>query len=227
MGSPAATDRLARLPAAFRWSHAQQVGLSDPKLHQLLRDGAVERIGHGLYLRTDVGPVDIDLVEVALASPDATLCLTTALAHHDLTDQIPGALDVAVPRGRRRPRTRAAVRLAPFRVGDVPSGPRVVCGCRRHPRRLLHRERSIVDVYRLRHLEGLDVAREVRRAWLRRPGSQPAALLESWTWPCPQASRSCAPTSKCCCDAPSICKPNPGSDNRRCAGCQAPTRSTC
>ncbi len=178
MGSPAATDRLARLPAAFRWSHAQQVGLSDPKLHQLLRDGAVERIGHGLYLRTDVGPVDIDLVEVALASPDATLCLTTALAHHDLTDQIPGALDVAVPRGRRRPRTRAAVRWhhfapATFLLGrehrTVVDGIHVGC---------YTAERSILDVYRLRHLEGLDLAREALRSWLRRPGAQPSSLLE-------------------------------------------------
>ncbi|QBI20745.1 hypothetical protein ER308_15025 [Egibacter rhizosphaerae] len=39
-------------------------------------------------------------------------------------------------------------------------------------------ERSIVDLYRLRHLEGLELAREALRAWLRRPGAQPAALLE-------------------------------------------------
>src|SRR5262249_30854713 len=39
-------------------------------------------------------------------------------------------------------------------------------------------ERSIVDVIRLRHQEGANVAWEALRCWLRRKGSKPAALLK-------------------------------------------------
>lgn len=99
-------------------------------------------------------------------------------ARHDLTDQLPVSLEVAVPRGRRALRTCAAVRWhhfasATFQLGReqlaVADGIHVGC---------YSAERSIVDVYRLPHLEGLELAREALRAWLRRPGAQPAAPLE-------------------------------------------------
>ena len=37
-------------------------------------------------------------------------------------------------------------------------------------------ERSIVDAYRLRHLEGDELGREALKAWLRQHGSQPSRL---------------------------------------------------
>ena len=115
-------DRLAGLPAVFRWRQARQAGLHDPRLQQLLAEGAIERLGHGRYLRTDVGPVDTDQLELAVAAPSATLCLSSALAHHDLTDQIPAHIDVAVPRGQRRPATRAPVRWHQFAVDTFALG---------------------------------------------------------------------------------------------------------
>jgi hypothetical protein len=39
-------------------------------------------------------------------------------------------------------------------------------------------ERSMVDAYRVRHLEGDELGREALKAWLRRRGSQPSRLLE-------------------------------------------------
>ncbi len=39
-------------------------------------------------------------------------------------------------------------------------------------------ERSLVDVIRLRHREGPDVAWEALRRWLRRKGAKPASLIE-------------------------------------------------
>lgn len=170
-------EPLGRLPAAFRWSDAQRAGLSDPQLYRLLDEGVVERIGHGVYVRADLGPFDIDLIEVAFASAAATLCLTSALARHDLTDQIPGALDVAIPRDDRRPVTRAPVRWHRFARDTFELG---------RDRLLIHDdlhiglyspERSIVDAYRLRHLEGPELGREALRRWLARPGAQPAVLM--------------------------------------------------
>jgi len=38
-------------------------------------------------------------------------------------------------------------------------------------------ERSIVDAYRLRHLQDVELGREAVRRWLRRSGSGPAKLL--------------------------------------------------
>jgi hypothetical protein len=48
----------------------------------------------------------------------------------------------------------------------------------RRPLGLYSAERSLVDVVRLRHLEGSDVAWEALRRWLGRPGRSPAQLIE-------------------------------------------------
>ncbi|MGH3588126.1 MAG: hypothetical protein ACRDQ0_17615, partial [Pseudonocardia sp.] len=40
-------------------------------------------------------------------------------------------------------------------------------------------ERTIVDAFRLAHLEGIELANEALRRWVRRPNSSPAELLRT------------------------------------------------
>jgi hypothetical protein len=47
-------------------------------------------------------------------SPEATLCLTSALARHHLIDAIPPVIDIAKPRELRQPRTAASIRWHRF-----------------------------------------------------------------------------------------------------------------
>jgi hypothetical protein len=171
-------DRLAGVGPVFRWSDARAAGVSDPVLYGMVEDGRVERLSHGLYRRADVEVVDLDLVIVAAAQPRATLCLTSALARHDLTDQIPARIDVALPRGMRRPKLDAPVRWHHFAVGTFDLGRAVVDLDAGFTIGLYSAERCIVDAYRLRHLEGDELGREALKTWLRRRGSQPSTLLE-------------------------------------------------
>jgi predicted transcriptional regulator of viral defense system len=166
------------LPDTFTYSEARALGVSDRRLRRLLGDGQVELVSRGLYRRTDVDPVvDLDLVEVAHRIPDATMCLVSALARHGLTDHIPAAIDLAIPRGRRAPRLTAPVTWhhfarETFSIGRelLPVGPTEQIG-------IYSAERCIIDAFRLRHREGTDLAVEALRAWLRRRGSRPATLM--------------------------------------------------
>lgn len=97
---------LAVLPATFPYTEARAAGMSDRQLSALRRAGTIEHLGRGLYQRADaIGEADPDLLETAHRAPSATLCLTTALARHGLSDVIPARIDIALPRGRRHPRT--------------------------------------------------------------------------------------------------------------------------
>ncbi len=78
-----------QLPAVFTTREATNLGISGRRLRILREEGLIESLGRGLYLRAGT-PGDPDLIEVAMRAPGATLCLTSALAHHDLTDQIKG-----------------------------------------------------------------------------------------------------------------------------------------
>ena len=171
-------DRLTEVGPVFRWSDAREAGLSDPVLYGLVEAGRVERLSHGLYRRADVEVVDLDLVIVAAAQPRATLCLTSALARHDLTDQIPTRIDLALPRGTRRPKLDSPVQWHHFAVATFDLGRDVIDLDAGFTIGLYSAERSIVDAYRLRHLEGDELGREALKTWLRRRGSQPSKLLE-------------------------------------------------
>jgi hypothetical protein len=177
-GKPTLAGNLAGLPATFSYTDARAAGLSDRRLYALRDAGLIEPLGRGLFERADaVGNVDSDLLEIAHRAPQATLCLTTALARHGLSDAIPASIDVALPRGQRHPRTQAPVSwhsfdLDTFDIGrdDLTLTPDLNIG-------LYSSERCIIDAFRLRHLHGTENAVEALRRWLRRPGAQPATLL--------------------------------------------------
>ncbi|MEU8020948.1 type IV toxin-antitoxin system AbiEi family antitoxin domain-containing protein [Micromonospora haikouensis] len=121
---------LARLPATFSYSEALAAGISEWRLYRLRDQGLIESLGRGLYRRRDAEATDLDLVETARRASAATLCLTTALARHGLTDEIPARIDVALPRGRHRPVTVAPVAWhwfdpATFQIGrtELPLDP--------------------------------------------------------------------------------------------------------
>lgn len=140
--------------------------------------GEIVALGGGVYRWADAPPADDDLVEIAERVSQATLCLETALARHGLIDSIPVAIDVAVPRGRTRPRLRAPVRLHQFDRSTFELGRDLLDVGARRPLGIYSAERSIVDVVRLRHREGSDIAWEALRRWLAGPGRSPAQLIE-------------------------------------------------
>ena len=93
----------ADLPDTFTAAEAGRSGVSRRTLERMLVAGSVERVGRGLYRRTDAESVDYDLLEVAVKAHWPTLCLMSALARHELTDIIPSVHDIAVPGGVWQP----------------------------------------------------------------------------------------------------------------------------
>ena len=158
-------------------SEAPDHGLSRASLHRHAKAGRYERIARGLYRPTGAPPADWDLLEAASRRPDATICLTSALAHHDLIDTIPDALDVAIPRGARAPVTDSAIRWHHFAADTFALGRSEIAiqGTDRTIG-LYSAERSIVDAFRLRGELGYELGRDALREWLRRRG-KPADLI--------------------------------------------------
>lgn len=162
----------------LRAHDAGQLGLHRTTLHRRARTGSFERIARGIYRSADAEPADNDFIEAAIKRPDAILCLTSALAYHDLIDDIPDAVDLAIPRGSRIPATEGAISwhtfaAATFNVGrtgfPIP-GTDLEIG-------IYTPERCIVDAFRLRGYQGYETGPDALREWLRR-GGKPTALIE-------------------------------------------------
>ncbi|MCW5944902.1 MAG: hypothetical protein KIT06_03920 [Cryobacterium sp.] len=154
-------------------------GLTRYRFDQLIDSGEYERIAPGLFLRAGVAD-DTTAAWMAIAAKrsEATLCLLTALSIHDLTDDIPARSDIAIPRGIQ-PLTIPIASIAwhrfdpgTFDIGrtrytlpaDLSIG-------------LYSAERTIIDLFRLRHSWGGDLAIDSLKRWLRRSGNSPSDLL--------------------------------------------------
>ncbi len=165
------------LPAAFRLDQALKAGLSKDQVYKLRNAGVIEVAGRGVYIQT--GLVDPSLSALAAASlrqPLATLCLTSALVHHGLSDEIPIQTDIALPRRTRAPARFEHVAWHVFAAETFDVGRDEVTVADINVG-IYSPERTVVDVFRLGHLEGTDVAHEALRRWLRKQGSNPSLLL--------------------------------------------------
>ncbi|MFI7060592.1 hypothetical protein ACIBL3_06385 [Kribbella sp. NPDC050124] len=171
---PTIDELLGELPETFRYSEAID-RISERQLRNLITHERITALSRGLYRKNDwLG--DDSLIEIAAKSPQATLCLRSALARHDLIDDIPAEIDIAIPRGSWTPATTTPVSWrnfdpATFTIGrttlDIGAGRTIG---------IYSAERSIIDAFRLRHIDGSDLAYEALKRWLR-VGGQPSELL--------------------------------------------------
>jgi len=167
---------LLDLATVFTHADARRAGWSDRELYAARDRGEIQQVARGIYTRGDL-QADLDLVEIAVRATSATLCLTTALAHHDLTDDIPASINVALPRSRRAPRTQAPVTWHRFDDDTFHIGRTKLAVTDDLTIGLYPPTRTIIDAYRLRHLYGTEQANEALKRWLAQPGNQPTELL--------------------------------------------------
>src|SRR5450759_3061429 len=95
-------DRFDARP--FRVSEAVEAGVSRSALHRLRERGELTAAGRGVLQLPDAGMGMLSgLAVVSARAPQGTICLNSALAYWDLTDEVPALVHLAVPRGAHRP----------------------------------------------------------------------------------------------------------------------------
>lgn len=82
------------------YSHIINAGFDRSDLKILLRLKQIQKIDRALY-RLTVSPSlsNPDLVMVSMRSPEGVICLVSALVFHEATSEIPGFVDMAIPKG--------------------------------------------------------------------------------------------------------------------------------
>lgn len=101
------------------------IGVSRTTIARAVADGVVVRIGRGLYLLPDSEPVLHEgLIEIAKLAPKAVICLASALSFHQLIDQLPRRVWIAI--GAKDwapkieyPRTRIVRFREPYLTNDI------------------------------------------------------------------------------------------------------------
>ena len=153
----------------IRTAQAIRAGVHPRTLYALRDSGFLERLERGLYRLAELPEIgDPDLVTVALKVPAGVVCLISALAHHELTTQIPHEVSLALPRRSEYPR----LRFPPIRVYWF-SDQAIASGVDTHtidgiPVRIFSPEKTIADCFKYRNKLGLDVALEALRLYCKR-----------------------------------------------------------
>ena len=148
-------------------------------LYRLRDSGELIELSRGVYRVADAPPIaHIDLVAVCRRAPEGMICLNSAASFWDLSDEMPDSVHLAIARGKHRPQiayppTRVHVfAAATFSLGrslqKVESGETIA---------ISSKERTVVDLMRLRSRVGRDLALSALRGYLQGSNPQPGELL--------------------------------------------------
>jgi len=87
----------------LRHSDIEKKGFHHQYLSSLQKKGKIEKINRGLYKLKEYEPDNnLDLVYASLQSAKGVVCLISALSFHEITDEIPSEVQMAIPKGSRR-----------------------------------------------------------------------------------------------------------------------------
>ena len=153
----------------LRTSEAIRLGIHPRTLYTLRDQGDVEQVGRGLYRLSTAQPLsNPDLVPIAVRVPRGVICLISALAYHDLTTQVPHAVDLALPSHAQAPKIDGIpIRVFWFSEPSFSAGIDVV-RIDKVPVRVYSPEKTIADCFKYRNKIGLDVAIEALRTYKQR-----------------------------------------------------------
>ncbi|MBN1652775.1 MAG: type IV toxin-antitoxin system AbiEi family antitoxin domain-containing protein [Deltaproteobacteria bacterium] len=162
----------------LRMSEALRLGISRRTLYAMLDFGIIERISRGVYRLVGLPSLESpDLVAVATRIPKGVVCLISALAFHDLTTQVPHAVDVAIQRGSEMPR----VDYPPMNIYWF-SGRAFTEAIETHSIdgitvKVYSPEKSLADIFKYRNKLGIEVTLEALQTWRSRSGGSVEKLL--------------------------------------------------
>lgn len=138
-----------------RQSELQEAGVTAATVARMRQNGQIVQLGRGLYQLPDASPdLHNDLALAAKRVPKGIICLTSALAYHELTDTIPSRVWMAIGPKDWRPRVSSpTIQFVRFgaKVLDKGVQEHVIEGV---PVRIYNPAKTVVDLFRYRRTAG-------------------------------------------------------------------------
>ena len=165
-----------------RLSEFRRLGITAATISRLEAAGTISRLARGLYQLPDavVGP-NHTLAEASKLVPKGVICLTSALAFHELTDQVPARVWLAIGPKDWRPRLKyPPMRFAHFSIKQLRAG------IEHHTIEgvsvpIYSITKTIADLFRYRRIVGINVAIEGLREAMRQQKATPGDIARRAT----------------------------------------------
>ncbi|TCU38644.1 type IV toxin-antitoxin system AbiEi family antitoxin domain-containing protein [Rhizobium azibense] len=182
MPEPASQRRIAhtvlKARGIARLAELRAEGVTAATMSRMERDGEVLRLARGLYQLPDaLLDAHHSLAEAAKRVPKGVICLVSALAFHQLTDQLPRQVWIAIGQKDWAPKADGTpVRLVRFTDRLLTEGveSHTVEGV---PVKVFGVAKTIADCFRYRNKIGLSVAIEGLQEALRQRKTTPGEIV--------------------------------------------------
>lgn len=171
--------RLLELPPTFTTREARSAGVHPRDLYAARDGGELVELSRGVFRRADAPAATYpDLLAVSRRAPRAVVCLLSAAAVHDLTDEIPTAVQIAVPRRTWPPKLdHPPVEVFVWDPATFELGLDAIEAAPGEWARIYSPGRTVVDLMRMRHKLGESVAHAAVRRYLSRRDARVADLM--------------------------------------------------
>ncbi len=162
----------------LRMSEALKQGITRYMLYALRDKGLLEQVSRGVYRPAELPSLhNPDLVTVALRYPRAVICLTSALAFHGITTQIPHSVSAAIPRNSHITQPD----FPPITVHRF-SDTSYRAGIQEHTLdgatvQIYNPEKTLVDCFKFRNTIGMDIVLEAFQLYRERMPFDHAKIL--------------------------------------------------
>lgn len=162
-----------------RLSEFKSAGITAATIGRMRDDGEVIRLARGLYKLPDA-PLDANhsLAEAAKRLPKGVVCLTSALAFHELTDQLPRSVWIAIGKNDWSPQDEPALRIVRFTDTLLAQDVKMT-SIEGVPVKVFGVAKTIADCFRHRRSVGQSVALEGLQEALRQRKATPAEIARS------------------------------------------------
>jgi predicted transcriptional regulator of viral defense system len=164
----------------FTAKTARKRGVQNRDLYRWRDSGEIIELSRGVFRRSDAPAVTYpDVLAVAYRAPRAIVCGISAADIHELTDEIPSSVQIAVPNSDRPPQIQyPPTTVFRFEEASFGMGLSSVEAAPGEFVRIYDAERTVVDLMRLRHRFGEPIALTALNRYLRRRDAKPGRILE-------------------------------------------------
>jgi len=148
-------------------------------LKAVLNSGQIQKIDRGLYRLSDGSTLSSpDLVAVSIKIPKGIVCLLSALAFHEATNEIPHYVDIAIPRGAHANKMKyPPVRFYRFASNAWKAGIEEH-EIEDHKIKVYNLAKTIADCFKFRNRIGADVARDALKVAVTEKDIKPKEIMQ-------------------------------------------------
>lgn len=172
------TDFIREKRGLATYAEIIKAGFNKTLIKAGLNSRRIQKVDRGLYRLSDgFSLAEPDIVAVSIKAPKGVICLLSALAFHEATNEIPSCVHIAIPRGTHANKIKyPPVKFYRYNPGAWEAGieEREIDG---RKIKVYSLARTIADCFKFRNKIGMNIARDALKVAVMEKDTKPQEIM--------------------------------------------------